>query len=70
MVVIRLEDDTNCIMDYVDIRDGTDELSPRMELKCGSVDSYTFSSYNGLYIKFQTDEQTVDSGFALEILAV
>lgn len=60
-----IEDHTDCLFDYLEIRDGT-ENGKLIKKFCGTIlPEPIYSSYNYLWMKFVTDESVHNNGFLL-----
>ncbi|XP_077993791.1 cubilin-like [Glandiceps talaboti] len=67
MTDIDLEAHSNCLYDYVEVRDGVDETGAFMGRYCGnSVPPPVTSSSNQLWIKFYSDGSVAGTGFRAE----
>ncbi|KAJ7381128.1 hypothetical protein OS493_004726 [Desmophyllum pertusum] len=62
-----LEESVNCTADYVEIRDGSDNLAPLIAKYCGkALPKPLKTSAQSLYIMFHTDELDAFKGFNAE----
>ncbi|PIK39805.1 hypothetical protein BSL78_23359, partial [Apostichopus japonicus] len=61
-----LEPGTNCIHDYLEIRQGVDQNAPLIARLCGGTVPPSISSpWNTLFIRFRTDISVGDKGFKI-----
>ncbi|TMW47071.1 hypothetical protein DOY81_007850 [Sarcophaga bullata] len=67
----HVENSTNCVNDYLDVRDGSGMFADQIGQYCGhDLPSPVISSKSKLLLRFVTDEQETSSGFIATIKAV
>ncbi|XP_078582053.1 cubilin-like isoform X2 [Branchiostoma floridae x Branchiostoma japonicum] len=63
-VTFDVEDQSNCLYDYLDVRDGGSADSPRLALLCGTaVPPPVVSTQNVMWLHFHTDASVANNGF-------
>lgn len=68
---IEIEPHYECRWDYLEVRDGDNDQSPLSALLCGfRAPENIISTYNKLWIKFETDGSVQNRGFSAEYEAI
>jgi len=63
--LFQLEDHENCNYDYIEIHEG--QLGgPLLGRFCGNDAPSNLTAYNGLWIKFRSDESSTGQGFVAQ----
>ncbi|KAI4498132.1 hypothetical protein M0802_006618 [Mischocyttarus mexicanus] len=63
----QLENQTNCMFDYLEIRNGGYESSPLIGRYCGvDIPKQIISQTNKIYVKFVSDTSLSDKGFSID----
>lgn len=67
----HVENSSNCLNDYLDVRDGSGTFADQIGQYCGhDLPTPVVSSKSGLLLRFVTDSQETSSGFIANIKAV
>ncbi|KAK7483783.1 hypothetical protein BaRGS_00024999, partial [Batillaria attramentaria] len=65
----EIENHDNCVYDYLEVRDGSDETSPQIGRYCGyKIPDDIKSTGNKLYVKFVSDGSVQKAGFAAKFV--
>ncbi|KAK7089216.1 hypothetical protein V1264_024620 [Littorina saxatilis] len=65
----EIENHDNCVYDYLEVRDGSDETSPLIGKYCGyKIPDDIESTGNKLYVKFVSDGSVQKAGFAAKFV--
>jgi hypothetical protein len=65
----QIENHDNCVYDYIEIRDGGEEISPKLGSFCGyKMPEDIKSTSNQLWIKFVSDSSVQKAGFAASFM--
>ena len=65
----QIENHDNCVYDFLEVRDGSDESSPLIGRYCGyKIPDDIESTGNKLYVKFVSDGSVQKAGFAAKFV--
>lgn len=65
----QIENHDNCVYDYIEVRDGSDEAAPKIGSFCGyKMPDDIKSTGNQLWIKFVSDSTVQKAGFAASFM--